>query len=74
MVYTRSHRTTFEQEWKYTFPKHKSKQWFMATRDAPELPWSRDAVGKAELRTRVRMEAVPRGRRGGPGKTADAGD
>jgi hypothetical protein len=51
MVYTRSHRATFEQEWKYTFPKHRSKQWFIALRDAPELPWSREAVGKAELRT-----------------------
>ena len=30
MVYTRSHRATFEQQWKYTFPKHKSRQWFIA--------------------------------------------
>ncbi len=51
MVYTRSHRATFEQEWKYTFPQHRAKQWFVALRDAPELPWSREAVGKAELRT-----------------------
>ena len=51
MVYTRSHRATFEQEWKYTFPKHHSKQWFIALRYPPDLPWSREAVGKAELRT-----------------------
>jgi hypothetical protein len=51
MVYTRSHRATFEQEWKYVFPNHKSKQWFIALRYPPELPWSREAVGKAELRT-----------------------
>ncbi len=51
MVYTRSHRATFEQEWRYTFPKHRSKQWFIAIRYPPELAWSRDAIGKAELRT-----------------------
>jgi Transglutaminase-like superfamily len=51
MAYTRSHRATFEQEWKYTFPKHHSKRWFIALRYAPELPWSRQAVSKAELRT-----------------------
>jgi len=51
LVYTRSHRATFEQEWKYTFPNHKSRQWFLALRYPPELAWSREAVGKAELRT-----------------------
>jgi transglutaminase-like putative cysteine protease len=51
MVYTRSHRATFEQEWKYVFPNHKSNQWFIALRYPPELAWSRDVVGKAELRT-----------------------
>src|SRR5579872_1017049 len=51
MVYTRSHRATFEQEWKYTFPNHKSRHWFIALRYPPELAWSRDVVGKAELRT-----------------------
>jgi Transglutaminase-like superfamily len=51
MVYTPSHRATFEQQWKYTFPKHKSRRWIIALRYPPDLPWSRDAVGKAELRT-----------------------
>jgi hypothetical protein len=51
MVYTRSHRATFEQEWHYNFPKHRSRQWFIALRYPPDLPWSREAVGKAELRT-----------------------
>jgi Transglutaminase-like superfamily len=51
MAYTPSHRATFEQQWKYTFPKHKSRRWFIALRYPPELAWSRDAVGKAELRT-----------------------
>ena len=51
MVYTRSHRATFEQEWKYTFPNHRSKRWIIALRYPPELPWSREAVGKAELHT-----------------------
>jgi hypothetical protein len=51
MVYTPSHRATYEQQWKFTFPKHKSKRWIIALRYPPELPWSRDAVGEAELRT-----------------------
>lgn len=51
MVYTPSHCATFEEQWKYTFPKHKSRRWFIALRYPPELPWSRDAVGTAELRT-----------------------
>jgi len=51
IVYTRSHRATFEQEWKYTFRNQKSRHWFIALRYPPELPWSREAVGKAELRT-----------------------
>jgi len=51
MVYTRSHRATFEQEWKYAFPEHKSKRWIIALRYPPELAWSREAIGKAELRT-----------------------
>jgi hypothetical protein len=51
MVYTRSHRATFEQEWRYTFPKHRSRQWFIALRYPPELAWSREAAGKAELQT-----------------------
>jgi hypothetical protein len=70
MVYKRSHRATFEQEWKYTFPNHKAKQWFIALRYPPELPWSREAVGKAELRTsagwkpfRAVIDASPEKRR-----------
>jgi hypothetical protein len=51
MVYTRSHRATFEQEWKYHFPNHKSTEWFIALRYPPQLRWSRDVVAKAELHT-----------------------
>ncbi len=66
MVYTPVHRATFEQQWKYTFPKHHSRQWFIALRYPPELAWSREAVGKAELRTstgwRPFREVVEEGR------------
>jgi hypothetical protein len=51
MSYTPSHRATFEQEWTYTFTNHKSKRLVIALRYPPELLWSRDAVGKAELLT-----------------------
>jgi hypothetical protein len=51
MVYTRNHRATFEQTWTYHFPNHFSTRWIMALRYPPELAWSRDVEGKAELLT-----------------------
>jgi hypothetical protein len=51
MGYIRSHRATFEAEWKYSFPRHKSKRWFIALAYAPDLPWCTDVVAKAELLT-----------------------
>jgi transglutaminase-like putative cysteine protease len=51
MVYTPSHRATYEKEWKYTFPDHQSTRWFIALRYPPKLAWSEDVVGKAELLT-----------------------
>jgi transglutaminase-like putative cysteine protease len=51
MEYAVSHRATFEQEWKYTFPDHESTRWFIALRYPPELAWSKDVQGKAELLT-----------------------
>jgi transglutaminase-like putative cysteine protease len=51
MEYTQSHRATFEQEWKYTFPNHESTRWVIALRYPPELAWSKDVEGKAELLT-----------------------
>lgn len=51
MVYVPSHRATFEQEWKYVYPGHRSNRWFIALRYAPELPWSKDVECKAELLT-----------------------
>jgi transglutaminase-like putative cysteine protease len=52
MAYVPSHRAAYEQEWRYTFPNHKSRHWFIALRYTPELPWSRNVVAKAELRTK----------------------
>jgi transglutaminase-like putative cysteine protease len=51
MEYAPSHRATFEQEWKYTFPEHESNRWIIALRYPPELAWSKDVQGKAELLT-----------------------
>src|SRR5690348_2492660 len=51
MVYTPSHRATFEQQWTYTFPKLQSTHWLIVLRYPPELAWSRDVQGKAELLT-----------------------
>jgi hypothetical protein len=51
MVYTPSHRATFEEEWKYTFPDQQSKHWFIALRYPPELAWSKGVAAKAELLT-----------------------
>lgn len=51
MVYTPSHRATFEQEWKYSFPNHHSTRWFIALRYPPALEWSQDVEAKAELLT-----------------------
>jgi hypothetical protein len=51
MVYTPSHRATYEKEWKYTFPDHRSMHWIIALRTPPQLAWSKDVVGKAELLT-----------------------
>jgi len=51
LVYTPSHRATFEQQWKYTFPKHQSRHWFIALRYPPHLAWSKDVEANAELLT-----------------------
>jgi Transglutaminase-like superfamily len=51
MEYTPSHRASFEQTWTYSFPKHRSKHLFIALRYPPELAWSKDVQGKAELLT-----------------------
>jgi transglutaminase-like putative cysteine protease len=51
LVYTPSHRATFEQEWQYTFPNQESTRWFIALRYPPEVAWSKDVAGKAELLT-----------------------
>lgn len=51
MVYTPSHRVTYQKEWKYSFPNQQSTHWVIALRYPPELGWSKDAVGKAELLT-----------------------
>jgi len=51
MEYEPSHRATFEQQWKYTFPTHQSTRWIIALRYPPELAWSKDVQGKAELLT-----------------------
>src|SRR5262249_46024076 len=46
-----SHRATFEEQWEYTFPNLQSKRWIIALRYPPELAWSKDVEGKAELLT-----------------------
>ena len=51
MEYAPSHRATFEQQWTYTYPKLQSKRWIIALRYPPELAWSKDVQGKAELLT-----------------------
>jgi transglutaminase-like putative cysteine protease len=51
LVYTASHRASYEKEWKYTFPDHRSTRWVIALRYPPQLAWSKDAAGKAELLT-----------------------
>jgi hypothetical protein len=51
MVYTSNHRASYEQQWTYTFPGYQSTRWIIALRYPPELPWSRQAEGKAELLT-----------------------
>jgi hypothetical protein len=51
MEYTPTHRATFEQQWTYTFPKHQSDEWIIALRYPPELAWSKNVEGKAELLT-----------------------
>jgi hypothetical protein len=51
MLYAPSHRATYEKEWKYHFPDHHSKRWVIALRYPPQLAWSKDVVGKAELLT-----------------------
>jgi hypothetical protein len=66
MEYVPSHRATFEQEWKYAFPNHLSTQWFIALRYPPELPWSKDVEGKAELLTRTGWIPFHEVREGGP--------
>jgi hypothetical protein len=51
LVYTPNHRATYEQQWTFTFPQHQSTRWIIALRYPPELPWNRQAQGKAELLT-----------------------
>lgn len=51
MVYTPSHRATYEKEWKYNFPDRRSTRWVIALRYPPQLAWNKDVVGKAELLT-----------------------
>ena len=51
MEFAPSHRATFEQQWTYTYPKHQSTHWIIALRYPPELDWSKDVQGKAELLT-----------------------
>jgi transglutaminase-like putative cysteine protease len=51
LEYTPSHRATFEQQWKYSFPKYHSTRWVIALRYPPQLAWSKDVEGKAELLT-----------------------
>ena len=51
MVYTPSHRATYEKEWRYSFPNHHSTRWFIALRYPPQLAWSKDVRAKAELLT-----------------------
>ena len=51
MVSTPSHRATYVKEWKYIFPNHQSKQWFIALRYPPELAWNKEVVARAELLT-----------------------
>jgi hypothetical protein len=51
LVYTRNHRAIYEQQWTYTFPNHYSTRWIIALRYPPELAWSRQAEGTAELLT-----------------------
>jgi transglutaminase-like putative cysteine protease len=51
LIYAPNHRATYEQQWTYTFPNHHSTRWIIALRYPPELAWSRQANGKAELLT-----------------------
>ena len=51
MEYTPSHRASFEEEWKYRFPKVQSREWVIAIRYPPELAWSKDVEGKAQIFT-----------------------
>ena len=69
----RSHRATFEQQWTYTFPKHHSKRWVIALRYPPELAWSKDVQGKAELLTSTGWMPFKEVREGSPEKTPHGG-
>ena len=51
LEYTPSHRATFEQVWNYRFPNYQSTRWVIALRYPPELAWSQDVQGTAELLT-----------------------
>ena len=51
MAYAPSHRVIYVKQWTYTFPEFRATTWVIALRYPPELAWSRDAVGKAELLT-----------------------
>jgi transglutaminase-like putative cysteine protease len=68
LAYVPNHRATFEQEWTYTFPNHESKRWVIALRYPPELAWSRQAQGKAELLTSAGWKPFAEARDGSPEK------
>jgi Transglutaminase-like superfamily len=51
LVYTPNHRAAFEEQWTYHFPNYNANHWTIALRYPPELLWSREAEGKAELLT-----------------------
>jgi transglutaminase-like putative cysteine protease len=51
MEYTRSHRVTFEQEWKYSFADFQSSRWLIALSYPPALAWNKDVTARAELLT-----------------------
>jgi transglutaminase-like putative cysteine protease len=66
MVYTASHRATYQKEWQYSFPEHTSSRWFIALREPPELSWSRDVECTAELLTSEGWKLFERRQDGSP--------
>jgi hypothetical protein len=68
MEYAPSHRATFEQQWTYVFPNQQSNHWIIALRNPPELAWSNDVQGKAELLTSKGWTPLKEVREGSPEK------